>query len=338
MNLILISFLTFLATLLFSSWHEYAVAGTEVTFTADVPPRTWKTVRLKNLPSRAKVAVEIETNGEVSVALVNQGDFARFPEVTRSVFSGKVEKRLSFTVTIPATGDYFLIFNNRQRDESRAITVTVKASRGNLGSSQLLSDGLIAAEKKLQELEHQINEVFIFDPFPIRVKQCGVATAFAGEDGIVLCAEYVDKVYQTLKDKEKTSDAMLFTLFHELGHVLLEQWQYPFSESEEVADEFATAFMVMLGQKTRVRAKAEFFASNPSVAEAIGKSFRDDRHPLSVQRARNILRWLEDPKLVHNWQTVFVPHMQTRLLERLRKKPTSWTNLALVKKELARRQ
>ncbi len=49
-------------------------------------------------------------------------------------------------------------------------------------------------------------------------------------------------------------------------------------------------------------------------------------------------RTTKDPNLVHKWQTVFVPHMQRPILERLQEQPTPWTDLALVEKELAARR
>jgi hypothetical protein len=70
----------------------------------------------------------------------------------------------------------------------------------------------------------------------------------------------------------------------------------------------------------------------------MAKVFRDDRHPLSVQRARNILRWLQDPQLVHRWQKIFVPHMQTAMLKQLERQPTAWTDSALIAQELATRR
>ena len=78
-------------------------------------------------------------------------------------------------------------------------------------------------------------------------------------------------------------------------------------------------------------------AMYPSMLEAITKVFRDDRHPLSVQLARNILRWLRDPLLVRKWQKVFVPHMQTVRLERLQAKSFNWLDRHLIGQELATR-
>ena len=133
-------------------------------------------------------------------------------------------------------------------------------------------------------------------------------------------------------------NALLFTLFHEIGHVLLEQWAYPTYASEETADEFATVLIVMLDQKERLRAQAEFFHANASILERIAKDSSNARHPPSGRRARDILRWSEDSGLVRRWQPIFVPHMQTPVLERLRQTPTPWADLALVEKELAARR
>ena len=108
--------------------------------------------------------------------------------------------------------------------------------------------------------------------------------------------------------------------------------------SEETADEFATVLIVMLDQKERLRAQAEFFHANASILERIAKDLSNARHPPSGQRARDILRWSEDSGLVRRWQPIFVPHMQTPVLERLRQAPTPWTDLALIEKELAARR
>jgi hypothetical protein len=42
----------------------------------------------------------------------------------------------------------------------------------------------------------------------------------------------------------------------------------------------------------------------------------DDRHSLSPQRARNIIRWSNNADdIVLRWQRVFVPQMQTAALQ-----------------------
>ena len=73
---------------------------------------------------------------------------------------------------------------------------------------------------------------------------------------------------------------------------------------KEVADEFATALLVLFKQGERARSQAEYFAGIAPEQEFARKRSRDDRHPLSVQRARNIIGWLDDGELLKRWQTI----------------------------------
>jgi hypothetical protein len=294
----------------------------------EVPAGKTTSVRLRNTPEGALVSVEVKTDGDIAVLFVDSQEKNRVKPIGRPLFHSQAESDLSFSVTIPKTGTYFIVFDNRKGDEPRSIEVTVRALRGNSAQT---------AESMLRTFEQQMHKVFVFDTFAIRIAKCGKPNAFSSQAGIVLCAEYAQKLFETLGDKTKASNAFIFTLFHEMGHVLLGQWKYPFFDNEDVADEFATAVMVMMGQKERARSKAEFFAANPSKNEALSKLFRDDRHPVSPQRARNILRWVNDPQLVRKWQPVLVPHMQTNVLESLQRRPNGWTDPALVEKELAAR-
>jgi hypothetical protein len=306
------------------------------TFTAEVPPGKWKAVRVKDLPAAAIVSVVAVTSGPIGVAFLDEADQRSFPSVRQALFQGHVEQKLSFSVTIPQAGNYYVLFDNREGAEARRITVTIEGKRGDRAVPR--AEALEKFQSQLDQLAHELGRVFIFDRVPLQIKQCGIPQAFASEKGVILCTEYAGKLYETLGDQKKTRDALLFTVFHELAHVLLHQWKSPVYDHEEVADEFATATMILLGLKERVRAKAEYFAAQPAKAEALLKTFKDDRHPLSAQRARNILRWARDPRLVRKWQTVFVPHMQTPALEKLAKSPRPPFDRELIETELASRQ
>lgn len=311
-------------------WLSSVAAEGLAKFSVDVPPGKWKAIRLRNLPKDAALAVQVVSNGEVVVALVDSKDYQRFSETSRPLFVGQVEKRLAFSVAIPATGDYFIVFDNRPGQQPRAVTVTVRAARAGAGQTK-------SAEEILAKFERQLHQLFVFDPFPIGTKKCGTPKAFLGATGIFLCAEYVHHLYDLLKDQERTKDALSFSIFHEVARVLLSQWNHPSSADKELADEFATILMIMVNQKERATGAAEYFVKNPSASETLLKLFGDDRHPLSGQRARNILSWARDPQLARKWQKVLVPHMQTLFLKRLRQQPTPWTDLPLVEKELAQR-
>jgi len=316
--------------LLWMFWLSWAAAENLATFNIDIPAGKWNAARLRNLPKDAAVAVQVVSNGEITVALVDSRDYQRFSETSRPLFAGRVEKRLSFSVSIPATGDYFLVLDNRSGRESRAVTVAVRAARS--GADQTKS-----AEDILKNFERQLHQIFVFTPFPIGTQKCGSPRAFLGTSGIVLCEEYVHYLFDILKDKKKTKDTLSFSIFHEVARVLLAQWNHPSYAEKEVADEFATVLMIMFSQKERAVATAEYLIKNPPVSETFSKLFTDDRHPLSIERARNILRWARDPQVARKWQKVLVPHMQTSLLKKLRQQPAPWADLPLVEKELTDR-
>jgi hypothetical protein len=206
-----------------------------------------------------------------------------------------------------------------------------------LHAASSAADQLDAANKMMHALELQLGQIFVFDPFPIGIKRCGTPKAFADPFRIILCTEYMAHLSDVLRDRKKTQETLSFSLFHEIGRVLLEKWEHPFRSNIDVADEFATVLMVMVNQKEHARGAAEYFSRNSSAYYAMKKLFQDDRHPLSPKRARNVLVWLNDPGLVRKWQELLVPHMKTALLQQLKKKPTLWTDLSLVEAELAKR-
>ncbi|UCG12899.1 MAG: hypothetical protein JSU72_20935, partial [Deltaproteobacteria bacterium] len=234
---------TFLFTLLFCSLglNAFAVSG-PVTLNVDVPSGQWKGIRLRNLPKDAVVAVQVESNGDILVGLVDAKSYRASSDKRRPLFMGRVEKRLSFSVTTQKSGDHYLLFDNRTGTETRVVTVTVRAARGT-------ADQMQTANKILRAFERQLHRLFEFDTFPIGVKQCGAPKAFVDRSGVVLCAEYVYHLYDVIDDKKITRDALSFSIFHEIGRVLLSKWKHPFSSNIDVADEFATVLMVMVKQE-----------------------------------------------------------------------------------------
>lgn len=312
-------------------WFTSPAAKGPVVINVDIPAGTWKVARLKNLPEGAVVALEVKSSATIIAALVDTNGYHQYPDVSRPLFAGQVDGKLSFSVTIPHTDNYYVVLDNRSGSTSRAVTVTVRAARGK-------TDQVEAADRILRTFERQLHQLFVFDPFPMRVKPCGRPKAFVGTAGITLCTEYVQLLYDSFGDRQKAQAAFSFSIFHELSRVLLTQWQHPSSAKITAVDEFAAVLMVMLNQKERLISAAENSVINPSDAAALMKRLRDDRHPLSEQRARKILRRLKDPQYVSNWQNFLVPHMQTKLLQKLAQQPTAWTDLPLVKKELFKRR
>jgi hypothetical protein len=317
-----------LLLILFCSSVE-AIKG-PVAVNVDVAAGNWKAVRLKSLPKNAIIALEVKCDDEITVTVIDSGDYLKFPNTHRPIFVGRVQRKLSFSLTVPESGHYYVVLDNRSGLKQQAVKVTVAAARGKM-------DRLNAANMILRQFERQLHRVFIFEPFPIGVEHCGTFNAFDNRAGIILCAGYVRQLYDGIGDTQQAKEALGFSIFHELSRVLLIQWYHPRSGIKSTADEFATVLMIMLNQKKTLSANAENFAKNPSLSIELMQVLKDDRHPLTSQRAQKILAWLKDPRLVRKWQKFLVPHMQSILLEKLQKNPTTWTDLPLVEKELSQR-
>lgn len=98
----------------------------EATVNVEVPGGQWKGVRLKALPRSASVALRIESSDALRVIVVDSSELRRFPN-TRPLFEASMEKRLGFSVVIPRSGDYYVIFDNRQGKEVRKVRLLIRA-------------------------------------------------------------------------------------------------------------------------------------------------------------------------------------------------------------------
>lgn len=101
-----------------------------VVLSVAVAPGKWKALRLRNLPKDAAVACRVQASGEIMVSFLDADDYKQFPVMTRPLFSGRVEKQLAFSLRIPAAGHYYVVLDNRLGEESRRVTVTIRAARG----------------------------------------------------------------------------------------------------------------------------------------------------------------------------------------------------------------
>jgi hypothetical protein len=98
----------------------------EATINVEVPGGKWKGVRLKSLPRGVSVALSIESSDALRVIVVDSSELRRFPN-TRPLFEASMEKRLGFSVVIPRSGDYYVVFDNRKSSEPRQVRLNVKA-------------------------------------------------------------------------------------------------------------------------------------------------------------------------------------------------------------------
>ena len=318
-NVLFIGLLLFAALLLGYSSNSF---GTErnIQLFIDVAAGQWKAARLKNLPQKTTLQITASCEENVATLILSEKSYLLLPKIENPLFHGTINKELLFTITIPHTDNYYLVLDNRRGTNEVSAHFDIKASYDgpaiNMAEALQKTDG-DSFKKQLSSIPKELEKLFIFTPFPIDTKSCGTANITTSSKGITLCLEFIQKLAANLDNNEKATEVLLFALLHEVGHILLQQWDYPFYDNEEVADEFAAILLIMMNKKESLSSTAEYFLSNPTASELITKTLKDDRHPLSIQRARNILQCIKDKDRFRRWIKFFIPHIQTPVLKKL---------------------
>lgn len=327
-------FLTLVATLY---TVDPSAASNPQSFSVDVPPGQWKTVRLQNLPKDILVALAVKSDGPLTVGFLDAGDHKQFPRIAHPLFWGQLESKLGFSVTIQQQGDYYVVLDNREGVIKRQISLTAQATLGGAAAQSLLNAQLKKVELQLQSLVQKLNQTFLFDPLPIQVKTCDRQQPFERSGSLTLCLQYARQLMQAFQDKTQASDALVYSLFQEMAQLFQSQWGLESSDPATVLDELTTVLMLTFRLDANVRAYSQTLINHPALTASLSETFNDPHHPLSVERAQRVLKWATDPTLVHQWQAQLVPHMQTKMLQHLKDHPQPWSDQSLMEKELSSR-
>lgn len=279
----------------------------------------------------AQFQVQGGINDKIQVFLLDEDNYQLFsahrPFKQYAGTSGTIKGMGKYTFKIPQDGVYHVVLDNGQAWLlPRNVALHLDAI---LPQSTPTSEQLRTA---LQTMYSQLKQVFIFPDFQTSVRHCGVVNAFSTPN-ITLCAELLEEFQAKGK-----MNAFAFVYLHELGHTLMKEWGLPLWDNEDAADEFATAFLLMGNQKTIALDSAQWWQSEGATTQdAVAKIWMDDRHSLSPQRARNIIRWVNNADdITQRWQQVLVPHMQTPALQSMLNDPAV-TDKDFVGSELSRR-
>jgi hypothetical protein len=121
--------LVLFATVATAALPAAAADSGQVAMSVEVPPGQYRGLRLKNLPKGVRLAVAIQAPGRLGASLLNEADYARYPKTEDPVYAGSMDRRMSFMVTIPQTGHYFLVFDNRAGGVAQKVKFVVRGER-----------------------------------------------------------------------------------------------------------------------------------------------------------------------------------------------------------------
>jgi hypothetical protein len=96
----------------------------------EVPAGQRRQLRIRNVPQDARLAIAARASARIALSLVTEADANRLPEPGEPLFSAPLERTLSFSVSIPASGTYVLVLDNTKGETPSQVRILVRASRG----------------------------------------------------------------------------------------------------------------------------------------------------------------------------------------------------------------
>lgn len=99
-------------------------------FAVDVGTGKWKSVKLRNLPQYSVIKVAVKSNDAIILTFVEEAQYKKYPKVQHPLFQSTVREKISFAVKIPATGHYYLVFDNISGVRDVRLDVLIQGASG----------------------------------------------------------------------------------------------------------------------------------------------------------------------------------------------------------------
>ena len=272
-------------------------------------------------------------DNSLMVWLLDSTNFQRYKANQQFTYfpgaSGDFHSIGNFKFEVPQTNIYYLVLDNRK---------AALAARNVHAYLYKIDNGETAASKATKDFystlyNDYLKKLFEFPDFNIYVRMCGFPNAFSSPD-ITMCQELENSL-----DSKSAGEAISFVFLHESAHSLLNLWDYPLYDNEDVADELATVLLLIGDQKDKALQAAKWWEEKSSENHATAKHWMDDRHTVSSQRARNIVNRINnEDELERRWLTLLIPKMRDEMLELMLQDEITSETHRLVEEELVKRQ
>lgn len=151
-----------------------------------------------------------------------------------------------------------------------------------------------------------LNQFYILPKFKISVLPCGTVNAYSSPD-VVICSELISDLFE-----KELSDALYPILLHEVAHSLLNLWNLPGYDNEDLADEFSAAILSRVAPE-HIKAFIKYLEDKDSITEAISQLTEGSRHTISLQRARNMKAALTKiDQIEKRWENLLKPYERNK--------------------------
>lgn len=308
----------------------------EVTNDYAVPPGQYMVIALPGSGGpKTGYRINISSNNaiyrDITAFLVDAANLSLFKSGQQFQGLGFQKKVAPFTISeeTKTLGQYYLILDNSYaRLIQKKLRVSIKAA------IQMDSSAQQAMKTTMGNFYAALKKGLVFPDFNIYIEPCGQTNAFSetfGSGAIHICTEIIDNL-----NKANNKGAFTFILLHELGHSVLGLWGVPGNNNEDLADEFATYFLMQNDASIRMLEQSlDFWRNRDSMSEARNMIIEGDRHSLSIQRVRNIQENMKrGDEFIKRWDRAIYPHMTSEALSEIVSHPKSYSDVGLAKQVL----
>lgn len=271
---------------------------------------TWKPLPLKE-PARLEVFVDVEnaTFDDLSVFVCSESDLSLLlANIPSNCWGANRQKnRFSFSGNATTASPHYLVFSN-----TFSMIVKKKAFYSVYATTSTPWNLAHNFEEGMSSLSDKISSNFGIEEFDIILAPCGTENAYSAKSSgdITICSELFVELSRT-----ENTGTLAAIMFHELGHSLLNKLGLPNWDNEEAVDEFALYSLYQANKQEFAIQWIEWNEARFRKSELTRRLHTDVRHPLSIQRARNIRRLLKSPKeMISRWNNLLYPHMTDQAL------------------------
>ncbi len=193
------------------------------------------------------------------------------------------------TPSVPDQGDFRVVYGAVRAPEYRAWQADLREAR------------------VLEDVADALNSTFVLpEDVHLAFTECGEPNAFydADERRVRVCYELMDDLYEVFGGETESDDelneaawgAIYFTLYHELGHALVDLWDLPITGREEDAADQLAAFLLTdgteEGETAALNGANAFILEHDREGGEVSDSSLWNEHSLDPQRFYNIICWV----------------------------------------------
>lgn len=202
-----------------------------------------KSLFIDKMPAESKVTIILDVKNKydknITACVIKREKVIGYKlnEMCAGVIKGKAPYK--FSVDIVEPDQYYLILDNRYS------LFTGKDLLVNIVVRKKFEEGFREKlRESLQSLSFVIDAMFENADIDLYVEPCGESNAYSENKtaNITICTELFEEV---------NSGSLAAVILHEYGHSLLNRWGEPGSSEEDMADQFATALLLQMGDSGR---------------------------------------------------------------------------------------